>query len=76
MSNHLAPDAISIDFSKVDERGYVHIIGRDKDLMISGGYDVYTKEVETEIDQVPGIVETAVLGVPHPYSAKVLQLWS
>ncbi|GGK35136.1 malonate--CoA ligase [Salinarimonas ramus] len=54
------------DLGKIDARGYVHIVGRGKDLVITGGYNVYPKEVETEIDLLPGIVESAVFGVPHP----------
>ncbi|APH70509.1 malonate--CoA ligase [Aquibium oceanicum] len=54
------------DLGIVDGRGYVQIVGRGKDLVISGGYNVYPKEVETEIDQLPGVVESAVIGVPHP----------
>ncbi len=54
------------DLGLVDERGYVHIVGRGKDLVITGGFNVYPKEVETEIDALPGIVESAVIGVPHP----------
>ncbi|WP_165222716.1 malonate--CoA ligase [Affinirhizobium pseudoryzae] len=57
---------ITGDLGKVDERGYVHIVGRGKDLVISGGYNVYPKEVETEIDQIEGVEESAVIGVPHP----------
>ena len=57
---------ITGDVGKVDERGYVHLVGRAKDLIISGGYNVYPKEVETEIDLLPGVGETAVIGVPHP----------
>jgi malonyl-CoA/methylmalonyl-CoA synthetase len=57
---------ITGDLGKVDERGYVHIVGRGKDLVISGGYNIYPKEVETEIDQLPGVVESAVIGVAHP----------
>jgi malonyl-CoA/methylmalonyl-CoA synthetase len=57
---------ITGDLGKIDERGYVHIVGRGKDLVISGGYNIYPKEVETEIDQLPGVVESAVIGVPHP----------
>ena len=57
---------ITGDLGKVDERGYVHIVGRGKDLVISGGYNIYPKEVETEIDGMPGVIETAVIGVPHP----------
>jgi malonyl-CoA/methylmalonyl-CoA synthetase len=44
----------------------VHIVGRIKDLVISGGYNVYPKEVESELDAVPGVAESAVFGVPHP----------
>ncbi len=57
---------ITGDLGKVDERGYVHIVGRGKDLIITGGFNVYPKEIETEIDAVPGVVESAVVGVPHP----------
>ncbi|MCF3642094.1 malonyl-CoA synthase [Rhizobium sp. TRM95111] len=57
---------ITGDLGRIDERGYVHIVGRGKDLVISGGYNIYPKEVETEIDGMPGVVESAVIGVPHP----------
>ncbi len=57
---------ITGDLGKIDERGYVHIVGRGKDLVISGGYNIYPKEVESEIDAMPGVVESAVIGVPHP----------
>lgn len=57
---------ITSDVGKIDERGYVHIIGRAKDLVISGGFNVYPKEVETVIDAIEGVVESAVIGVPHP----------
>jgi malonyl-CoA/methylmalonyl-CoA synthetase len=57
---------ITGDLGKIDERGYVHIVGRGKDLIISGGFNVYPKEVESEIDALPGVVESAVVGVPHP----------
>ncbi|HEX6957272.1 MAG TPA: malonyl-CoA synthase [Ferrovibrio sp.] len=62
------PDGFFItgDLGKIDERGYVHIVGRGKDLIISGGYNVYPKEVETEIDALPGVIESAVIGVQHP----------
>ena len=56
---------ITGDLGKIDERGYVHIIGRGKDLVISGGFNVYPKEVENEIDAIAGVVESAVIGVPH-----------
>jgi malonyl-CoA/methylmalonyl-CoA synthetase len=54
------------DLGRVDGDGYVHIVGRAKDLVISGGYNVYPKEVETELDALPGVLESAVFGVPHP----------
>jgi malonyl-CoA/methylmalonyl-CoA synthetase len=54
------------DLGRIDDRGYVHIVGRAKDLVISGGYNVYPKEVESELDAVPGVAESAVFGVPHP----------
>lgn len=57
---------ITGDIGVVDARGYVSIVGRGKDLVISGGYNIYPKEVESEIDQLPGVVESAVIGVPHP----------
>jgi malonyl-CoA/methylmalonyl-CoA synthetase len=43
----------------------VHILGRGKDLVISGGFNVYPKEIESEIDAMPGVIESAVIGVPH-----------
>jgi malonyl-CoA/methylmalonyl-CoA synthetase len=54
------------DVGKFDARGYLSIIGRSKDLIISGGYNVYPKEVESFIDEMEGVVESAVIGVPHP----------
>jgi malonyl-CoA/methylmalonyl-CoA synthetase len=57
---------ITGDLGRIDERGYVHIVGRGKDLIISGGFNVYPKEVEGEIDGIAGVVESAVVGVPHP----------
>jgi len=57
---------ITGDLGKIDSTGYVHIVGRGRDLVISGGYNVYPKEVESEIDSLSGIVESAVIGVPHP----------
>jgi malonyl-CoA/methylmalonyl-CoA synthetase len=56
---------ITGDLGRVDENGYVHILGRDKDLIISGGFNVYPKEIEGLIDELPGVVETAVIGLPH-----------
>ena len=45
---------------------YLSIVGRSKDLIISGGYNVYPKEIELIIDEMPGVLESAVIGVPHP----------
>jgi malonyl-CoA/methylmalonyl-CoA synthetase len=56
---------ITGDLGRIDERGYVQIVGRGKDLVISGGLNVYPKEVEDEIDAVAGVTESAVIGVPH-----------
>ena len=56
---------ITGDLGKIDRDGYVHIVGRGKDLIITGGYNVYPKEVESEIDALPGVVESAVIGLPH-----------
>lgn len=57
---------ITGDLGLIDGHGHVQIVGRDKDLVISGGFNVYPKEVETEIDFLDGVVESAVIGVPHP----------
>ncbi len=67
-AQEIKPDGFFItgDVGKVDARGYVHIVGRAKDLIISGGFNVYPKEVETVIDAIDGVVESAVVGVPHP----------
>ena len=54
------------DVGKIDERGYVTIVGRSKDLIISGGYNVYPAEIEGYINELPGVAESAVVGVPHP----------
>jgi malonyl-CoA/methylmalonyl-CoA synthetase len=54
------------DLARIDGDGYVHIVGRAKDVVISGGYNVYPKEVETELDALAGVLESAVFGVPHP----------
>ena len=54
------------DVGKVDERGYVNIVGRSKDLIISGGYNVYPAEIEGYINDMPGVAESALVGVPHP----------
>jgi malonyl-CoA/methylmalonyl-CoA synthetase len=57
---------ISGDNAVMDETGRVSIVGRAKDLIISGGYNIYPKEIEAEIDTIPGVLESAVVGVPHP----------
>ena len=54
------------DVGKIDERGYVHIVGRSKDLIISGGYNVYPAEIEGYINEMAGVAESALVGVPHP----------
>lgn len=57
---------ITGDLAYVDDDGYIHIVGRAKDLIISGGYNVYPKEVEQIVDDLPEVEESAVFGVPHP----------
>ena len=54
------------DVGKIDERGYIVIVGRSKDLIISGGYNVYPAEIEGYINDMPGVAESALVGVPHP----------
>jgi malonyl-CoA/methylmalonyl-CoA synthetase len=54
------------DVGQIDKRGYVTIVGRSKDLIISGGYNVYPAEIEGYINDMPGVAESAVVGVPHP----------
>jgi malonyl-CoA/methylmalonyl-CoA synthetase len=54
------------DVGTIDEDGYVTIVGRSKDLIISGGYNVYPAEIESVINEMPGVAESAVVGVPHP----------
>ncbi|CAN7217602.1 malonyl-CoA synthase [Bradyrhizobium sp. LjRoot220] len=54
------------DLGRIDEQGYVRIVGRGKDLIITGGFNVYPKEVEEAINALPGVRESAVVGVPHP----------
>lgn len=57
---------ITGDIARIDEDGYITIVGREKDMVISGGYNVYPKEVESQIDALDGVVESAVIGAPHP----------
>jgi malonyl-CoA/methylmalonyl-CoA synthetase len=54
------------DVGKIDELGYVTIVGRSKDLIISGGYNVYPAEIEGYLNDMPEVAESAVVGVPHP----------
>ena len=54
------------DVGKIDARGYITIVGRSKDLIISGGYNVYPAEIEGYINDLPGVLESALVGVPHP----------
>jgi malonyl-CoA/methylmalonyl-CoA synthetase len=54
------------DLAQLDPDGMVNIVGRAKDMIISGGFNVYPKEVETVIDSLPGVAESAVVGLPHP----------
>ncbi|GAB4530378.1 MAG: malonyl-CoA synthase [Roseibium sp.] len=56
---------ITGDLGRIDADGYVHIVGRNKDLIISGGYNIYPKEIELVLDEQPGVKESAVIGVPH-----------
>ncbi|NJN05340.1 MAG: malonyl-CoA synthase [Rhodobacteraceae bacterium] len=57
---------ITGDLGQIDAEGYLHIVGRNKDLIISGGYNIYPKEIELLLDEEPGVLESAVIGVPHP----------
>ncbi|MGA1645521.1 MAG: AMP-binding protein, partial [bacterium] len=57
---------ITGDLGQLDEVGYVQIVGRSKDLIISGGYNIYPKEIELLLDEQEGVLESAVIGVPHP----------
>jgi malonyl-CoA/methylmalonyl-CoA synthetase len=65
-ASEFRPDGFFItgDLGTIDDEGYVRIVGRGKDLIISGGLNIYPKEVETEIDSLPGVVESAVIGLP------------
>ena len=54
------------DLGRIDAQGYVTIVGRSTDLIISGGYNVYPAELETVLNEMPEVAESAVIGVPHP----------
>ena len=54
------------DVGKIEADGFVTIVGRSKDLVISGGYNVYPKEIELLLDEIAGVAESAVIGLPHP----------
>jgi malonyl-CoA/methylmalonyl-CoA synthetase len=54
------------DLGRMDDQGYIFILGRSKDLIISGGFNVYPKEVEDCINRFEGVQESAVIGMPHP----------
>jgi malonyl-CoA/methylmalonyl-CoA synthetase len=60
------PEKTAGDVGLLDERGVVTIVGRSKDLIISGGYNVYPAEIEGYLNEQPGVAESAVVGVPHP----------
>lgn len=57
---------ITGDLGQIDDDGFLHIVGRNKDLIISGGYNIYPKEIELLLDEENGVLESAVIGVPHP----------
>jgi len=57
---------ITGDLARIDADGYISIVGRGKDLIISGGYNIYPKEIEMFLDDLPGVLESAVVGAPHP----------
>ncbi len=67
-ASEFRPDGFFItgDLGTIDAAGYVRIVGRGKDLIISGGLNIYPKEIESELDALPEIIESAVIGVPHP----------
>ncbi|MBI1170864.1 AMP-binding protein [bacterium] len=67
-AEELRPDGwfITGDLGQRDADGYVQIVGRAKDLVISGGFNIYPIEVEMVLDEQPGVLESAVIGLPHP----------
>jgi malonyl-CoA/methylmalonyl-CoA synthetase len=73
-AEELLPDGwfITGDLAKRDTDGYITIVGREKDLVISGGFNIYPKEIESLIDDISGVTESAVIGVPHPDLGEVV----
>lgn len=73
-AEELRPDGwfITGDLGRIDAEGYLHIVGRAKDLVISGGFNVYPIEVEMMLDEAPGVLESAVVGLPHPDFGEVV----
>jgi malonyl-CoA/methylmalonyl-CoA synthetase len=67
-AEEIRPDGffISGDLGQYGDDGYLRIVGRGKDLIITGGFNVYPKEIEIELDSLQGVRESAVIGVPHP----------
>lgn len=63
---------ITGDIASIDSNGVVRIVGRDKDMIIAGGLNVYPSEIESLIDQLPGVDESAVIGLPHPDFGEVV----
>lgn len=57
---------VSGDLGRIDDQGYISIVGREKDLIISGGLNVYPAEIEAVLDEIPDVRESAVIGIPHP----------
>ena len=56
---------ITGDLGVIDEDGYISIVGRNKDLIIAGGFNIYPKEIELTLDEQDGVKESAVIGIPH-----------
>ena len=63
------------DLVMLEDEGYLQIVGRAKDLIISGGFNVYPKEIEDAINALPGVVEIAVFAMPHPDFGEAHPLW-
>ena len=57
---------ITGDLGSISEDGYISIVGRSKDLIISRGYNIYPKEIEVLLDGLDGVLESALIGIPHP----------